>query len=130
MASTPNRISRRNAPRRPEGRRRSHTKSFTSPKSPQSILAQARRNSLTSRRGRGGLFGAGSSNRFKRAEGKVGDRTWKYSKFGLLPRTTEPFEKVRVLLSCAYMCCVAIKMLSLDPLFSLQLLAYTRITPH
>ncbi|KAF7586450.1 hypothetical protein BBP40_008898 [Aspergillus hancockii] len=93
MASAPNRVSRRNAPRKPGGRRRTHTKSFTSPKSPQSILAQARRNSLTSRRCRGGLFSAGNSDWVKRVERKVGDRTWKYSKFGLIPRTTEPFEK-------------------------------------
>ncbi|GAB1199255.1 hypothetical protein APSETT444_008601 [Aspergillus pseudonomiae] len=88
-----NRISRRRAPGRSGGRRRNHPKTFTPPKSPQSILAHARRNSLTSRRGRGGLFGAGSNTRINHAERKAGGRTSKYSKFGLIPRSTEPFEK-------------------------------------
>ncbi|KAB8256070.1 hypothetical protein BDV32DRAFT_105663 [Aspergillus pseudonomiae] len=88
-----NRISRRRAPGRLGGRRRNHPKTFTPPKSPQSILAHARRNSLTSRRGRGGLFGAGSNTRINHAERKAGGRTSKYSKFGLIPRSTEPFEK-------------------------------------
>ncbi|KAE8373114.1 hypothetical protein BDV26DRAFT_75270 [Aspergillus bertholletiae] len=82
------RISRRHAPRKLGSRRRTHPKTFTPPKSPQSILAQARRNSLTSRRDRGGLFGTGGNNR-----PKVGGRAAKYSKFGLIPRSTEPFEK-------------------------------------
>ncbi|KAE8392280.1 hypothetical protein ETB97_001152 [Aspergillus alliaceus] len=93
MTSSANRISRRHVPGKPGGRRRNRTKSFTSPKSPQSILAQARRNSLTARRSRGGLFSAGGSNKIKHPERKVGERPWRYSKFGLIPRTTEPFEK-------------------------------------
>ncbi|KAE8355953.1 hypothetical protein BDV28DRAFT_127917 [Aspergillus coremiiformis] len=96
MAPSANIISRRHAPRKMGGRRknhRNHKKTFTSPKSPQSILAQARRNSFTSRRGHGGLFGAGSSNKINHLERKAGERTWKYSKFGLIPRSTEPFEK-------------------------------------
>ncbi|RAQ46344.1 hypothetical protein AFGD_000501 [Aspergillus flavus] len=92
MASA-NRISRKRAPRKMGGHRRNHPKTFTPPKSPQSILAQARRNSLTSRRSRGGIFGAESNYRINRSERQVGGRTSKYSKFGLIPRSTEPFEK-------------------------------------
>ncbi|KJK63014.1 Uncharacterized conserved protein DUF2293 [Aspergillus parasiticus SU-1] len=99
MASA-NRISRRRAPRKSGGRRRNHPKTFTPPKSPQSILAQARRNSLTSRRSRGGLFGAGSNNRITRSERQVGGRTSKYSKFGLIPRSTELFEKPAAASAC------------------------------
>ncbi|QMW25904.1 hypothetical protein G4B84_001149 [Aspergillus flavus NRRL3357] len=99
MASA-NRISRRRAPRKMGGHRRNHPKTFTPPKSPQSILAQARRNSLTSRRSRGGLFGAGSNYRINRSERQVGGRTSKYSKFGLIPRSTEPFEKPAATSAC------------------------------
>ncbi|KAE8147468.1 hypothetical protein BDV25DRAFT_160298 [Aspergillus avenaceus] len=90
-----NRTSRRSASRKLGGRRRNRnrTNNLTSPKSPQSILAQARRDSFTSNRNPV-LFGVGSNSKIrKRADRNASGRLWKYSKSGVIPHSTDPLEK-------------------------------------
>lgn len=105
----PPRKKSRKSPRKLVGRRNKN-----GPRSPQTILAQARRNNLERALERGGDFltgladssggaGSGSSRASPIIPSKGRRQARKYSKFVVLPTSPEPFEQVCIRRACMIM---------------------------
>ncbi|PYI04139.1 hypothetical protein BO78DRAFT_348139 [Aspergillus sclerotiicarbonarius CBS 121057] len=84
MSRTPKKPPRSGAARRLNGGKKILGRSAITPRSPRSILAQARRNSLLKKRDRGDFAGVAKS-----GSPQVG----RYARLSILPPSTEPLEK-------------------------------------
>ncbi|RAL05498.1 DUF2293 domain-containing protein [Aspergillus ibericus CBS 121593] len=89
MSRTPKKTPRSGAARRLNGGKKILGRSAITPRSPRSILAQARRNSLLKKRDRGDFVGVAKSSKTERGSPKVG----RYARLSILPPSTEPLEK-------------------------------------
>ncbi|PWY95301.1 hypothetical protein BO94DRAFT_224334 [Aspergillus sclerotioniger CBS 115572] len=92
MSRTPKKGSRSGAARRINRGKKILGRSAITPRSPRSILAQARRNSLLKKRDRGDLAGVATSNKTKPVE-RGSPKVGRYARLSILPPSTEPQEK-------------------------------------